>query len=117
MTDLDVTMTTQANGTAPLPLLVTVTESFSSRLPSQRFLDVVRSLEPGQDFGEIAQEQPFRLTAFRALTRDYPDYDATALWLHAYDVEVDVVPDDPKAPTSRTPPPHSADIGDASPPT
>ena len=54
-------------------------------------------------FAELAQTQPFRIVAFRALLRDFPDYDPTALWMHAYDVEVDVLAENPtngNAPTS-----------------
>jgi hypothetical protein len=84
-----------------LPLLVTVSESFSARLPSQRVLDLMTKYEPG-GFQQLAESQPFRMVAFRALIRDFPDYDPQALWLHAYDVEVEVVGVDPtngKSPT------------------
>jgi hypothetical protein len=92
---------TDTSGPVELPSLVTVSDSFSQRLPSQRVLDLITKQEPG-GFAELAQSQPFRIVAFRALLRDFPDYDTTALWLHAYDTEVDVVTSDPtngKSPT------------------
>ena len=85
----------------PLPTLVRVSAAFSARMPSQRMLDVI-SRQEGVDFAALATNQPFRIVAFRALVRDFPEYDQTALWLHAYDVEVeieDVSPLDGKSPT------------------
>lgn len=73
-----------------LPDLVSVTQSFSQRLPSQRVLDMLSRIE-GTGFGELAERQPFRIVAFRALLRDFPGRDETSLWQHAYDVEVQVV--------------------------
>jgi hypothetical protein len=99
----------------PLPGLVTISKSFSNRLPSQRQLDQLARLEPGMDFGELARTQPFRLMAFRALMRDYPDRDPTSLWLHAYDVEVDVLDVDPTNGKSPTASPLSATTGDFTP--
>ena len=78
----------------PLPLMVTVTHAFSSRLPSQRVLDLIDKLE-GVGFVDLVQSQAFRIVAFRALMRDYPNRDAASLWLHAYDVEVDITDADP----------------------
>jgi hypothetical protein len=99
----------------PLPTTLTVTSSFNQRLPSQRFLDLLARIEPAP-FPDIAQSQPFRLIAFRALLRDYPDRDATSLWLHAYDCEVDVVDDvDGPLGNGRTPSPPSAATGAAFP--
>jgi hypothetical protein len=92
----------------PLPALVQVTQSFVSRLPSQRVLDQLRHCEPATPFGELAETQPFRIVAFRALMRDFPDRDITSLWLHAYDVEVDIVEADPTNGKSATPSPPSA---------
>lgn len=77
-----------------LPVLLTVTDAFNSRLPSQRLIDLVTKAE-GVEFGDLAKTQPFRLIAFRALLRDYPLRDPTSLWLHAYDCEVEVVGLDP----------------------
>ena len=92
----------------PLPALVRVTQSFVARLPSQRLLDQLRHCEPGVPFTELAETQPFRIVAFRALVRDHPDRDVTSLWLHAYDVEVDVGDADPTNGKSATLSPPSA---------
>jgi hypothetical protein len=86
---------------AALPTLVTVSKAFSARMPSQRVLDLMTKLE-GVNFTTLAESAPFRVVAFRALMRDYPDYDTTALWMHSYDVEVeveDVSPLNGKSPT------------------
>jgi hypothetical protein len=85
---------------AALPTLVHVSQAFSARLPSQRVLDMLTRTE-GVEFTELAQNQPGRLLAFRALLRDYPERDTASLWLHAYDVEVaidDVNPTNGNAP-------------------
>lgn len=79
----------EADATEPLPVLVTVTQAFSSRLPSQRVLDLIDKLE-GIGFADLVQTQAFRIVAFRALIRDYPNRDTTSLWLHAYEVEVEI---------------------------
>jgi hypothetical protein len=100
----------------PLPATVTVTQSFTARLPAQRLLDQLAHIDP-TPFGELAQNQPFRIVAFRALLRDFPGYDPTALWLHAYDVEVDIVEADPTNGKPPTPPPRSAATTAASPTT
>jgi hypothetical protein len=84
-----------------LPTLISVNTSFANRLPSQRVLDLLGRIE-GVEFGELAQTQPSRLLAFRALMRDYPERDPTSLWLHAYDVEVallDANPTNGQSPT------------------
>jgi hypothetical protein len=96
--------------TEALPTLVHVSQAFSSRLPSQRTLDLLSRIE-GADFGTLAQEAPFRIVAFRALLRDYPERDATSLWLHAYDVEVDVDEINPTNGKSPTPAPGSVVSG------
>jgi hypothetical protein len=92
----------------PLPGLVTVTQAFSSRMPSQRVQDAVTRIEGGS-FGDIIQSQPFRIVAFRALMRDFPGRDTTSLWMHAYDVEVEVRESDPTNGSSPTPGPPSGD--------
>ena len=79
----------------PLPTEVSVTQSFIARLPSQRILDLLARLEPGQKFGELIEAQPPRLIAFRSLLKQFPNRDAASLWLHAYDVEVVIVEVDP----------------------
>jgi hypothetical protein len=94
----------------PLPELVTVTQSFIARLPSQRVLDVLAKLEPGLKFGDLAENQPPRLIAFRALLRDHPGRDPASLWLHAYDVEVALVEVDPTNGSTPTLSPPSAPI-------
>ena len=100
-----------------LPTLVHVTQSFCARLPSQRLLDQIRHCEPGATFAEIAETQPFRIVAFRALVRDHPGRDVTSLWAHAYDVEVDVAEVDPTNGKQPTLSPPSAGIGVAFPAT
>lgn len=98
-------------GLEALPMAVQVTEAFTKRLPSQRLIDQLAKMEGGQDFGTLATTQPFRIIAFRALLRDYPLRDATSLWMHAYDVEVDMVAMDPTNGTSPRPEPASATSG------
>lgn len=94
------TETQETNGTGAgelvdeLPLIVECSTAFAGRLPSQRVLDAISSQEIAQ-FGELAQTQPFRITAFRVLLRDFPDREPAELWRHAYDVEVEVVDADP----------------------
>jgi hypothetical protein len=83
----------------PLPFEVTVTKAFSERLPSQRVIDVATKAD-GFTFSELANNQPFRLIAFRALVRDFPLRDQTSLWMHAYDVEVVIEEVDPTLPVS-----------------
>jgi hypothetical protein len=97
-----------------LPTVVTVTQDFARRLPTQRVCDVVVAAE-GIPFGELVQLQPTRLTAFRALIRDYPTRDTTSLWLHAYDVEVAIAEVDPTNGTSPTPGPPFATTGVSTP--
>jgi hypothetical protein len=94
-----------------LPTLVVVPDSFAARLPSQRVLDQIARLEPTTPFAELVQSQPFRIVAFRALLRDFPDRDPTSLWLHAYDCEVQVETADPTSGSGPTPWPPSAVTG------
>ena len=94
----------------PLPVLVVVTQAFSSRLPSQRVLDMLDKLE-GVGFVNLVQTQPFRIVAFRALLRDHPTRDTSSLWMHAYDVEVEVMDANPTNGKSLTPAPGFADFG------
>jgi hypothetical protein len=89
---------------------VKVSASFSARLPSQRVLDQLARIE-GVQFGELAQSSPFRIVAFRALMRDYPQRDPTSLWMHAYDVEVEVDTESPFNGRSPTPEPGSLITG------
>ena len=90
-----------------LPTLVKVNQAFASRAPTQRVIDTLTRLEGGGSFGDLATAQPFRLTAFRALLRDFPSYDPAALWLHAYDVEVEIGEADPFSNGSVTAGPQS----------
>jgi hypothetical protein len=94
----------------PLPTLVRVSQAFSARLPSQRVLDLITKIE-GVDFAALATSAPFRIIAFRALLRDYPERDPTSLWMHAYDVEVEVAEENPTNGKSPTPAPDSAVSG------
>ena len=95
----------------PLPTLIRVSQDFSARLPSQRVIDVLTRCEAGTDFGTLAQTQPFRIVAFRALLRDYPNRDPTSLWMHAYDVECEVGDVNPTNGSSPSPGPISATTG------
>jgi hypothetical protein len=99
-----------------LPTVVHVTQAFSARLPTQRFLDELAHLDP-TPFGDLASQQPFRLIAYRALLRDYPARDRLSLWMHAYDVEVELEVADPTSGGSPMPWLPSAGIGAASPET
>jgi hypothetical protein len=96
--------------TQPLPLTVPATDSFAKRIPTQRVIDAVEKAE-GVRFSETIQHQPLRVVAFRALLRDYPDRDVTSLWLHSYDVEVEIIESNPTNGTSPTLAPPSADSG------
>jgi hypothetical protein len=102
----------EAAAQEPLPTLIRVTQDFSARLPSPRILDILARCENGADFGTLAQTQPFRIVAFRALMRDYPKRDPTSLWMHAYDVECEVVDANPTNGKSPTPEPISAGTGE-----
>jgi hypothetical protein len=97
-----------------LPTVVYVSQSFASRMPSQRLLDAIAAID-GTPFGELAQRQPSRLTAFRALQRDHPDRDMASLWLHSYDTEVELVEVDPTGNGGRPPWPPSAITGISTP--
>jgi hypothetical protein len=87
----------------PLPFEVAATESFIARLPSQRVIDLLAKREPGTKFGELLEQQPPRMIAFRALLRDHPTRDATSLWMHAYDVEIVIADVDPTSGSVPTP--------------
>jgi hypothetical protein len=100
----------------PLPTLVTIPEAFSRRIPTQRVADLLQTIGGGS-FSDLMGSAPQRVLAFRALLRDYPLRDPTSLWLHAYDVEIEVAEADPTSGRSPTPPPLSAGTGGASPTT
>jgi hypothetical protein len=91
-----------------LPTLINVTQAFIARLPSQRVIDLLARLEPDAKFGELLENQPPRMIAFRALLRDYPDRDSTSLWMHAYDCEIGIVELDTFLDNGRKPSPPSA---------
>jgi hypothetical protein len=91
---------------AVLPTVVTVTQSFASRMPTQRAIDAIAAVEH-EPFGDLVQRQAMRVVAFRALLRDWPDYDLAALWMHSYDVEVEIDTVDPTSPNGQTPEPSS----------
>jgi hypothetical protein len=78
----------------PLPTSVVITQAFAARIPSQRVLDEVARIEQ-VPFNQVIENMPMRLLAFRALLRDFPGRDATSLWLHSYDVEVEITEADP----------------------
>jgi hypothetical protein len=101
----------------PLPLVLSVTKAATQRMPSQRVIDLLNRLEPGRPFGELAVEQPFRIIALRQLMADYPDRDLTSLWMHAYDVEVDIIDVDPTSNGAPMPMPTFAATGVAFPTT
>jgi hypothetical protein len=98
-----------------LPTVISASQAFTTRLPSQRLIDLLARLEQDVPFPELAQNQPFRLIAFRKLLEDHPERDPTSLWLHAYDVEVDIAEADPTPSSGPTPTPPSALTGIASP--
>jgi hypothetical protein len=100
-----------------LPTVIEVTQAFTQRLPSQRIVDLVGRIEMDVPFPELARTQPFRLIAFRKLLADHPDRDPTSLWMHSYDVEVDVIEADPTPGSEPTLMPPSALTGIASPTT
>jgi hypothetical protein len=102
---------------AALPLVVSVTKAATTRMPSQRVIDLLARLEPGRPFSDLATEEPFRIVALRQLMADYPERDLTSLWMHAYDVEVQIVEPDPTSSNGPTPTPVSAATGDAFPTT
>jgi hypothetical protein len=92
----------------PLPDLITASQAFIARLPSQRVIDLLARLEPGVKFGELIEAQPPRMIAFRVLLRDFPTRDPASLWLHAYDCEVALIEPDPTNGSAPAPSPFSA---------
>jgi hypothetical protein len=99
----------------PLPTVVRVNQAFASRAPTQRVIDTITRIEGG-NFADLATAQPFRLTAFRVLLRDHPERDRTSLWLHSYDVEVEISELDPFSNGSPTAGPPSVSTSAAFPP-
>jgi hypothetical protein len=108
MTELDVTTNPDGDAaTTPLPTLVHASVEFVRRLPAQRVIDALAKLEP-VPFGELQEHQPSRVLAFRALLRDFPGRDVGSLWMHAYDVEVELAEVDPTSAPAPRPSPQSA---------
>jgi hypothetical protein len=86
---------TDADGLGPLPTRVTVTRAMLQRVvPPQRLQDEITKLE-GRPYRDVYEAQPFRCEAFRVLQHDHPLRDPASLWLHAYDVEVEMAEEDP----------------------
>jgi hypothetical protein len=85
-----------------LPTTVKVSQAFTQRMPTQRLQDTITRIEGGT-MGEVLQNQPFRVVAFRALMRDCPERDPENLWMHAYDVEVEISEPDPTNGSGPTP--------------
>jgi hypothetical protein len=104
-------MTDPAADVDVLPTLIETTAAFIARLPSQRVIDLLARLEPGLKFAELMENQPPRMIAFRALSRDHPTRDPASLWAHAYDCEVAIVDVDPTSQNGRTTSPRSAVTG------
>jgi hypothetical protein len=105
----------------PLPEVVTATmaelEAFARRLPSARISDQLDKL--GTSFTELCTTDAGkeRYAAWRLLLRDWPDRDATSLWLHSWFVEIEVTELDPTERGSPTASPASAPTTTASPAT
>jgi hypothetical protein len=97
-----------------LPVVVAVSDAFARRIPSPRLQRVVRDVE-GRPFQEVMAEDPFRVAVFRLLHEQFPDFDLTALWLHSFDVEAEVVEPNPTNGASPTPAPPSATTGASGP--
>jgi hypothetical protein len=96
----------------PLPTVMTVSGAFSRRAPSERVSDLLVKYEPGySDLGELIKAHPFRVIAFRALLKEFPLRDPGSLWMHAYDVELEIEEADPTAGGSPTIGPLSASTG------
>jgi hypothetical protein len=74
-------------------------------------LDLIDQQEIAK-FSELAETQPFRIVAFRALLRDFPNRDPAELWRHSYDTECDVLAPDPTVNGSQTPAPTFAPTGE-----
>lgn len=93
-----------------LPLVVHCDVAFAKRLPSQLALDAISTVEIA-GIAELGQTQPFRITAFRVLLRDFPDRDPVELWRHSYYVETEATEENPTDGISPTLGPFSAATG------
>jgi hypothetical protein len=87
-------MRENADPNTPLPLEVNCTIAFVRRIPTQRLLDTLARIDP-TPFGELQDQKPSQVLAFRWLVREFPARDATSLWMHAYDVEIALEDTDP----------------------
>jgi hypothetical protein len=95
-------MVGNADPNTPLPTEMSATLSFVKRIPSQRMLDGLAHLD-STPFGELQDQMPSRVLAFRLLVRDFPSRDLASLWMHAYDVEVELVDSDPTSALGQMP--------------
>jgi len=98
------------DGPVVLPLVIRISDAMARRIPSPRLQKTVREVE-GRPFQEVMAEDPFRVTVFRLLHEQFPDFDLTALWLHSFDVEAEVEEPNPTNGSSPTPAPPSATTG------
>jgi hypothetical protein len=80
--------------TEALPTRIKVDTDTAGILPSQRQANIIQAVEEMPVF-QVMQAQTLRVMAFRVLAEQYPDYDLTALWLHANDVHIEMATVDP----------------------
>jgi hypothetical protein len=95
-------MVAAADPSIPLPVEVAVTLAFVKRLPTQRLLDSLAHIDP-TPFGELQEQRPSQVLAFRWLVREFPGRDFGSLWMHAYDVEIEIVDSDPTSALGQMP--------------
>jgi hypothetical protein len=96
----------QPEDLGPLPDVVKVPIAFVTRMPSQRIVELLERIEP-TPIGELMTHQQSRICAFRKLVAEHPHRDPTSLWMHAYDVEIEVADalDPTRAAITTTAPP------------
>jgi hypothetical protein len=102
---------TSSDATEPLPATISIPAEFAARIPTQRVLDSLAAITP-EPLTELMANQATRIIAFRALLREFPERDPTSLWMHAYDVELEIFTPDPTDGRSPTPPRRSATTGE-----
>jgi hypothetical protein len=95
-------MVEHADLSTPLPTEMQATLSFVKRLPTQRLLDSLAHYD-STPYGELQEQMPSRVLAFRLLVREYPNRDLGSLWQHAYDVEIEIVDSDPTSALGQMP--------------
>lgn len=95
-------MVHNADLNTPLPLEAEVTLAFVKRLPTQRLLDALTRIDP-TPFGELQEQRPSQVIAFRWLVRDFPNRDINSLWMHAYDMEIALIDGDPTSALGQMP--------------